>query len=140
MFHGMQDMSSMLSRLNHMAGYDIRLVHVSPSYVKLDQRVCVEPSCTVKKIVEAKFPWDKVTAENFTIGYGVCANNEPRAMTWSRARVVMNTEIQDLWDATALSVNEEYLIVCCMFSREEYNRQKARLDVALEGMGNWIPP
>ena len=136
----MQDMSSMLSRLSGMAGYDIRLVHVSPSYVKLEQRVSVDPSCTVRKIVEAKFPWDKLKAEGFTIGVGVCANNEPRAMTWTRARVIMNTEIQDLWDATALSANEEYLIVCCLFSREEYNRQRARFDVALEGMGKWIPP
>ena len=100
----------------------------------------MDPSCTVKKIVEAKFPWDKLDAADFTIGVGVCAYNEPRGMTWIRARVIMNTEIQDLWDATALSANEEYLIVCCLFSREEYNRQRSRLDVALEGMGNWIPP
>ena len=136
----MQDMSSMLSRLNHMAGYDIRLVHVSPSYVKLEQRVSVDPSCTVRKIVEAKFPWDKLEAADFTIGFGVCVNNEPREMTWIRARAIMNTEIQDLWGATTLSGDEEYLIVCCLFSREEYNRQRARLDVALEGMGKWLPP
>jgi hypothetical protein len=58
----MQDMCSMLSRLNSMSGYDIRLVNVSPSYVKLEQRVSLDPSYTVKKIVESKFPSDKLNA------------------------------------------------------------------------------
>ena len=62
----------MLSRLNQISGYDIRLVSVSPSYVKLDQRVSLDPSCTVQKLVESKFPWIKLDANDFTVGYGVC--------------------------------------------------------------------
>jgi hypothetical protein len=33
-----------------------------------------------------------------------------------------------------------YLLVCCLFSREEYNRQKDRLETVIEEMGKWIPP
>ena len=153
----MQDMisiSSMLSRLQNISGYDIRLISVSPSYVKLDQRVSLHPSCTVEKLVQAKFPWLKLDDGDLTIGFGVCTNNEPRSMKWNSARVILNREIHSLWPKTPLSAHEEYLVVCCMFSREQYNRQKhrvdvaleemnrqkARLDAVLEDMGKWIPP
>ena len=122
----MQDRCSVLSRLNKISGYDIRLVSVSPSYVKLDQRVSLDPSCTVQKLVESKFLWIKLDANDFTVGYGVCVNNEPQSMTWIRAGVIMNTEIYRLWSDTTLSADEEV--------------QKARLDFILESMGKWIPP
>jgi hypothetical protein len=134
------DMCGMLSRLNNMSGFDIRLVSVSPSYVKLDQTVALDPSSTIQKLVESKLPWIELDANEFTIGYGVCTDNEPRSMTWIRAGVIMNTRVQALWRTTPLSANEEYLIVCCMFSREQYIRQKDRLDAVLEAMGKWIPP
>ena len=100
----MQDMTSMLSRFENMSAYDIRLVSVSPSCVKIDQRVSLNTSYTIKKII-----------------------------------LILNTEIQDLWTNTILSANEDYLLVCCMYSREQYNRQKDRLDVVIEDMGKWIP-
>ena len=136
----MQDISTMLSRLQNISRYDIRLISVSPSYVKLDQRVSLDPSYNIKKLVQAKFPWIDLNATDFTIGFGVCTNNEPRSMKWNEAGVILNTEIQNLWPHTSLSANEEYLVVCCMFSREQYNRQKARLDAVLKDMGKWIPP
>ena len=134
-----QDITTMLSRLHDISAYDIRLVSVSPSYVKLEQRVSLDPSFTIKKIVQSKFPWIDLDANDFTIGFGVCTNNEPRSMTWNRAKVILNTEIQNLWSKTVLSANEDYLLVCCMYSREQYNRQKDRLDVVIEDMGKWIP-
>ena len=135
-----QDMCGMLSRLQTISGYDLRLVSVSPSYVKTEQRVSVDASCTVRKLVEMKFPWIKLHAEDFSVGFGVCANNEPRAMTWNRGRVVLNAEAQDLWASTALGANEEYLLVCCSFEREWYKVQKDRVVVVLDEMGKWIPP
>lgn len=140
MFSSMRDRCSMLSRLNQISGYDIRLVSVSPSYVKLDQRVSLDPSCTIQKLVESKFPWIKLDANDFTVGYGVCVKDEPQSMTWIRAGVIMNTEIRRLWSTDQLSADEEFLIVCCLFSREQYKTQKARLDYILESMGKWIPP
>ena len=136
----MQDRSSMLSRLQNISGYDIRLVSVSPSYVKLEQRVSLDASHTIQKLVQFKFPWIDLHHNDFTIGYGVYTNNEPRSITWNKGRVILNAQMQDLWPNTSLSANEEYLVVCCMFSREQYNRQKARLDAVLEDMGKWIPP
>ena len=136
----MQDMSSMLSRLENMSAYDIRLISISPSYVKIDQRVSLPPSYTIEKIVQLKFPWIDLQASDFTIGYGICTNNEPRSMKWIAATVILDTKIQNLWSNTVLSANEEYLLVCCMYSREQYNRQKDRLHVVLEDMGKWIPP
>jgi hypothetical protein len=135
-----EDMCSMLSRLQSISGYDLRLVSVSTSYVKTEQRVSLDASCTVKKLVEMKFPWIKLHAEDFSVGFGVCANNEPRAMTWNRGRVVLNAELQDLWANTALCANEEYLLVCCSFEREQYKVQKDRLVVVLDEMGKWIRP
>ena len=135
-----EDMCSMLSRLQSISGYDLRLVSVSTSYVKTEQRVSLDASCTVKKLVEMKCPWIKLHAEDFSVGFGVCANNEPRAMTWNRGRVVLNAELQDLWANTALCANEEYLLVCCSFEREQYKVQKDRLVVVLDEMGRWIPP
>jgi hypothetical protein len=136
----MQDMTTMLSRLQNISGYDIRLVNISPTYVKLEQRVSLHPSYTLKKLVQTHFPWIDLHDIDFTIGFGICANNEPQAMTWNRGRVIMNAEIQDLWPNTTLSAHEECLIVCCMFSRAQYKLQKDRLDVVLEAMGKWIPP
>ena len=136
----MQDMSRMLSRLENIAGYDVLLVSVSSSYVKLEQRVSLDPSCTIKKLVQMKFPWIQLKSDEFAVGFGVCTKNEPQSMKWNTGRVVMNTEIRDLWPDTPLSENEEYLLVCSMFSREQYNRQKNRLDLVLGEMGKWIPP
>lgn len=136
----MQDMPSMLSRLENMSVYDIRLISVSPSYVKIDQRVSLTPSYTIEKIVQLKFPWIDLQTSDFTIGYGVCTNNEPRSMKWIAATVILDTKIQNLWPKTVLSANEDYLLVCYMYSREQYNRQKDRLHVFLEDMGKWIPP
>ena len=110
----------MLSRLQTISGYDMRLVSVSPSSVKTEQRVSLDASCTINKLVQMKFPWIKLEADDFTVGFGVCANNEPRSMTWNRGRVLMNAEVQDLWANTALSANEEYLLACCLFEREQY--------------------
>ena len=129
----------MLSRLKDISRYDIRLVSVSPSYVKIEQRVSLDPSYTIKKLVQWKFPWIELNANDVTIGFGVCTNNEPRSMTWNRARVILNAEIQDLWPNTTLSSNEEYLLVCCLFSREQYNLQKDRLDVVSKPWGNGYP-
>jgi hypothetical protein len=78
--------------------------------------------------------------EDCAVGFGICTKNEPECMTWNRERVVMNTSIGDLWTHTSLALNQEYLIVCCLFSREEYNRQKDRLENVIEEMGKWIPP
>ena len=88
---------------------------------------------------QPKNPWIKLDANDFTIGFGVCTNNEPQSMTWNRARVVMNAEIQDLWPNATLAENEEYILVCCMFSREQNNRRRNRLDVVLESMEKWNP-
>jgi hypothetical protein len=74
------------------------------------------------------------------VSVGICSNNEPECMTWNRARVVMNTSIGDLCPHASLAQNQEYLIVCCLFSREEYNRQKDRLETVIEEMGKWMPP
>ena len=60
-------------------------------------------------------------------------------MTWNKARLVKNAKIQDLWSAVAPSPNQEYLVVCCQFSREQYNLQKDRLEGVIENMGKWIP-
>ena len=113
----MQDISTMLSRLQNISRYDIRLISVSPSYVKLDQRVSLDPSYNIKKLVQAKFPWIDLNATDFTIGFGVCTNNEPRSMKWNEA----------------VGYNRQKASV-------GYNRQKARLDSVLEDMGKWIPP
>ena len=51
----------------------------------------------------------------------------------------MNAKIQDLWHTTTLSANPEYLVVYCLFSREQYNLQKDRVPGVLEAMGKWIP-
>jgi hypothetical protein len=94
----------------------------------------------VKKLVVSKFPWMRLDDEDCAVGFGICTKNEPECMTWNRERVVMNTSIGDLWTHTSLALNQEYLIVCCLFSREEYNRQKDRLENVIEEMGKWIPP
>jgi hypothetical protein len=77
---------------------------------------------------------------DFALGFGLCTSNEPEAMTWIRAKVVMNTSIRDLWPTTTLDPNQEYLIVCCLLSKEQYNRQKDRLDFILKETEKWIPP
>ena len=102
------------------------------------RRVSLDASCTIKKLVQMKFPWIKLEAEDFSVGFGVCAKNEPRARTRNRGRVILNAEVQDLWANTALCSNEEYLLVCCSFEREQYKVQKDRLVVVLEEMGKWI--
>jgi hypothetical protein len=61
-------------------------------------------------------------------------------MVWNKASLVMNTNIQDLWPRTTLSAKQEYLVVCSLFSREQYNLQKDRLEGILDEMGKWIPP
>ena len=128
----MRHVHVLLSELETFSEYDVRLVSVSRSYVKTEQR-------TVQNMLERLFPWIKLDDEDFTIGVGLCTNNEPELMTWNKARLVKNAKIQDLWSAVAPSPNQEYLLVCCQFSREQYNLQKDRLEVVLEDMGKWIP-
>ena len=135
----MRDVRIMLSRLETFSGYDVRLISVSPSYVKIDQRVSLDPASTIKALIVSKFPWMHLDDDDLTVGFGMCTNNEPECMTWNRARVVLHTNIRDLWPHTALSPTQEYLIVCCLFSREQYNLQKDRLEGVLQGMGKWIP-
>ena len=130
----------MLTAMQNLAYYDIRLISVSPSYVKIDQRVSVDPCSTVYSLVVSKFPWMHPDDPDFALGFGLCTSNEPEAMTWIRAKVVMNTSIRDLWPPTTLDPNQEYLIVCCLLSKEEYNRQKDRLDFILKETEKWIPP
>ena len=77
--------------------------------------------------------------EDLTIGFGLCTNNELELMTWNKARLVENAKLQDLWSVATLSPNQEYLVVCCQFSREQYDLQKDRLEGVLKSMGKWIP-
>jgi uncharacterized protein YaeQ len=140
MYSVMPNVCRLLKTLESFAQYDVRVVSVSPSYVKIDQRVTLDPEYTIKKLVVSKFPWMRLDDEDCAVGFGICSNNEPERMTWNRARVVMNTSIGDLWPHVSLAQDQEYLIVCCLFSREQYKTQKARLDYILESMGKWIPP
>ena len=135
----MRHVHVLLSELETFSEYDVRVVSVSRSYVKTEQRVSLRPSSTVQNMVERLFPWIKLDDEDFTVGVGLCTNNEPELMTWNKARLVKNAKIQDLWSAVAPSPNQEYLLVCCQFSRQQYNLQKDRLDGVLEDMGKWIP-
>jgi hypothetical protein len=130
----------MLKTMQNLTYYDIRLVSVSPSYVKIDQRVSLDPSSTVYNLIVSKFPWIHPDDPDFTLGFGTCTNNEPESMTWNRAKVLLNTNICDLWPITTLSPTQEFLIVCCLFSRKEYCRQKDRLETVLGEMAKWIPP
>ena len=135
----MRDVRVLLSKLQGFAAYDVRLVSVSPSYVKTEQRVSLDPSSTVQTLVERLFPWINFDDNDFTIGVGLCTNNEPESMVWSRPKLIRHTQAQDLWPPTTLSPNQEYLVVCCQFSREQYNLQKDRLEVVLQSMRKWIP-
>jgi hypothetical protein len=136
----MPNVCRLLKTLESFAQYDVRVVSVSPSYVKIDQRVTLDPEDTIKKLVVSKFPWMQLDDEDCAVGFGICSNNEPERMTWNRARVVMNTSIGDLWPHVSLDEHQEYLIVCCLFSRDEFNRQKDRLENVIDEMGKWIPP
>ena len=136
----MPNVLRMLKTLESFAQYDVRVVSVSPSYVKTDQRVTLDPEYTIKKLVVSKFPWMRLDDEDCAVGFGICTKNEPERMTWNRARVVMNTSIGDLWPHVSLDEDQEYLIVCCLFSRDEYNRQRDRLENVIDEMGKWIPP
>ena len=49
----MRDVRIMLSRLETFSGYDVRLISVSPSYVKIDQRVSLDPASTIKALIVA---------------------------------------------------------------------------------------
>jgi len=133
----------MLKNMQTLTYYDIRLISVSPSYVKIDQRVSLDPASTIYNLIVSKFPWMYPDDPDCNVGFGICTNNEPESMTWNRAKVVLNTNIRDLWDLcppATLSPTQEYLIVCCLFSRKEYNRQKDRLETVIEEMAKWIPP
>ena len=135
----MRDVRILLSKLQSFAAYDVRVVSVSPSYVKTEQRVSLDPSSTIQKLVERLFPWIDFDDTDFTIGVGLCTNNEPESMVWSRAKLIRHTQAQDLWPPVALSPNQDYLVVCCQFSREEYNLQKDRLEAVLQSMRKWTP-
>ena len=135
----MRHVHVLLSELETFSEYDVRVVSVSRSYVKTEQRVSLRPSSTVQNMVERLFPWIKLDDEDFTVGVGLCANNEPELMTWNKARLVKNAKLQDLWSAATLSPNQEYLVVCCQFSREQYDLQKDRLEGVIENMGKWLP-
>ena len=135
----MRDVRVLLSKLQSFAAYDVRVVSVSPSYVKTEQRVSLDPSSTVQKMVERLFPWMNFDDTDFTIGVGLCTNNEPESMVWSRATLIRHTQAQDLWPPVPLSPNQDYLVVCCQFSREEYNLQKDRLEAVLQSMRKWTP-
>ena len=76
----MRDVRILLSKLKTFAAYDIRLVSVSPSYVKTEQRVSLDPSSTVQNLVERHFPWIDFDDIDFTIGVGLYTNNEPESM------------------------------------------------------------
>jgi hypothetical protein len=97
--------------------------------------VSLDPSSTVQKLVERLF-FDDI---DFTIGVGLCTNNEPESMVWSRAKLIRHTQAQDLWPPVSLSPNQEYLVVYCQFSREEYSLQKDRLEAVLQSMRKWTP-
>ena len=135
----MRDVRILLSKLQTFSAYDVRLVSVSPSYVKTEQRVSLDPSSTVQQMVERLFPWINFDDADFTIGVGLCTNNEPESMVWSRANLIRHALAQDLWPPLSLSPNQEYLVICCQFSREQYNLQKDRLETVLQAMRKWTP-
>jgi hypothetical protein len=130
---------TLLCKLQTFSEYDIRVIRISPSYVKTDQRVSLDPASTIKNLLVSKFPWMHIDHDDCTVGFGLCTNNEPECMTWNRARVAMNKSIRDLWPHTTLAPTQEYLIVCCLFSREQYNMQKDRLETVIDEMGKWLP-
>jgi hypothetical protein len=131
---------TLLHKLQTFAAYDVRVVSISPSYVKTDQRLSLDPSSTIKSLLVSKFPWMHIDHDDCTVGFGLCSNNQPESMTWNRARVAMNTSMRDLWPHITLAPNQEYLIICCLFSREQYSTQKDRLETVIDEMGKWIPP
>ena len=51
----MQGVRILLSKLHNVSEYDIRLVTASPSYVKIEERVSLDPSSTIKHVTELKF-------------------------------------------------------------------------------------